>query len=165
MTTAASIWTTAAIGILVGIGFYFPAIVGAVIVLVVLALFRFIESKLPSEYDAHHLLRFERASVMNESDVRTLIGSHGFSIANLSSRLADDGKFFEFRMTIRSRDSRATERLGQHLRGLPDVIEFRITPAGDESTGVCDGVIALRRQMRCAAGGWIGTAGSVVTIY
>jgi putative Mg2+ transporter-C (MgtC) family protein len=30
LTTAASIWTTAAIGILVGIGFWLPAIVGAI---------------------------------------------------------------------------------------------------------------------------------------
>jgi putative Mg2+ transporter-C (MgtC) family protein len=131
LTTSASIWITAAIGILIGIGFYFPAVVGAVITLIVLALFQFIESKLPSEYYAHHLLRFERASVMNESEVRRLVGSYGFSVANLSSRLTDEGKYFEFRMTIRSRDSRATERLGQHLRGLPEVIEFRITPAGD----------------------------------
>src|SRR5262249_5306752 len=46
LTTAASIWITAAIGILIGIGFYFPAILGAVITLAVLAIFRFIESKL-----------------------------------------------------------------------------------------------------------------------
>src|ERR1700693_5181797 len=30
LTTAASIWITAAIGILIGIGFYFPALAGAV---------------------------------------------------------------------------------------------------------------------------------------
>src|SRR5437762_6488761 len=47
LTTAASIWVTASIGILVGIGFWFAAIVGAVAVLVVLALFRFIERRLP----------------------------------------------------------------------------------------------------------------------
>src|SRR6476660_3780495 len=49
LTTAASIWVTAAIGILVGIGFWFAAIVGAVAVLTVLALFRYIETRLPSE--------------------------------------------------------------------------------------------------------------------
>ncbi len=38
LTTAASIWVTAAIGILVGIGFWFAAVVGAVAVLTVLAL-------------------------------------------------------------------------------------------------------------------------------
>ena len=44
LTTAASIWVTAAIGILVGIGFWFAAIVGAIATLIVLALFRFIEA-------------------------------------------------------------------------------------------------------------------------
>ena len=60
LTTAASIWITAAIGILVGIGFWFAAIVGAVAALTVLALFRYIESRLPSEFYAHHMLRFAR---------------------------------------------------------------------------------------------------------
>ena len=50
LTTAASIWVTAAIGILVGIGFWFAALVGAVATLTVLALFRFIEARLPSEF-------------------------------------------------------------------------------------------------------------------
>src|SRR5215203_7303906 len=50
LTTAASLWVTAAIGILVGIGFWFAAIVGAMATLIVLALFRIIEAKLPSEF-------------------------------------------------------------------------------------------------------------------
>jgi uncharacterized membrane protein YhiD involved in acid resistance len=61
LTTAASIWVTAAIGILVGIGFWFAAVVGAAAALIVLALFRYIESRrLPSEFYAHHMLRFAR---------------------------------------------------------------------------------------------------------
>jgi hypothetical protein len=43
LTTAASIWITASIGILVGIGFYFPAAVGTVAALTVLAAFRYVE--------------------------------------------------------------------------------------------------------------------------
>jgi len=66
LTTAASIWVTAAIGILVGIGFWFAAVVGAVAVLTVLALFRYIESQLPSEFYAHHMLRFARDHVIGE---------------------------------------------------------------------------------------------------
>ena len=53
------------------------------------------------------------------------------SVANVSSRLSDEGKYFEYRMTIRCRDNRATEKLSQHLRGVPEVIEFRITPVGE----------------------------------
>ncbi|MSO67907.1 MAG: MgtC/SapB family protein [Pseudolabrys sp.] len=131
LTTAASIWITSAIGILVGIGFYLPAILGAVLTLAVLALFRLIENKLPSEYYAHHVLSFDRKNVMNEEAVHKLIGKHGFSLANLSSRLSEGGKLFEYRMTIRSRDQRAVEALSKHLRGLRQVKEFRITPVGD----------------------------------
>src|ERR1041384_5907105 len=76
LTTAASIWVTAAIGILVGIGFWFAAVVGAVATLTVLALFRWIEARLPSEFYAHHTLRFVRDRVMAETDVRQMIGRH-----------------------------------------------------------------------------------------
>ena len=131
LTTAASIWITAAIGILVGIGFWFAAIVGAAATLIVLALFRLIESRLPSEFYAHHTLRFARDSVMAEGDMRKMIGDHGFTIANLSSRLSEEGRQFEYRMTIKSRDRNAAEKLSMHLRGLPEVVEFRIAPTGD----------------------------------
>src|SRR5947199_7062778 len=69
LTTAASIWVTAAIGILVGLGFWFAAVVGAVAALTVLALFRYIEARLPSEFYAHHMLRFARQSVMSEAEL------------------------------------------------------------------------------------------------
>ncbi|WP_439375339.1 MgtC/SapB family protein [Bradyrhizobium sp. DASA03120] len=131
LTTAASIWVTAAIGILVGIGFWFAAFVGAAATLMVLALFRVVEARLPSEFYAHHMLRFARDKVMGESEIHKLIGDHGFTIANLSSRLSEGGEQFEYRMTIKSRDRLNAERLASHLRGLPEVVEFRITPTGD----------------------------------
>src|SRR5581483_8738823 len=98
LTTAASIWVTAAIGILVGIGFWFAALLGAITTLMVLALFRLIEARLPSEFYAHHMLRFARDRVMSEAEMRKMIQQHGFSIANLSSRLTDSGQQFEYRM-------------------------------------------------------------------
>jgi putative Mg2+ transporter-C (MgtC) family protein len=42
LTTAASIWVTAAIGILLGIGFYFAATLGAAATVAILAAFRFV---------------------------------------------------------------------------------------------------------------------------
>jgi putative Mg2+ transporter-C (MgtC) family protein len=131
LTTAASIWITAAIGILVGIGFWSAAVVGTAATLIVLALFRLIEARLPSEFYAHHTLRFARDRVMGEEQMRKMIGDHGFTVANLSSRLTDGGQDFEYRMTIKSRDRRNAEALSMHLRGLPEVKEFRIAPTGD----------------------------------
>jgi putative Mg2+ transporter-C (MgtC) family protein len=131
LTTAASIWITAAIGILVGIGFYLPAIAGTLATILVLSAFRAIEHRLPTEFYAHHTLKFVRASVIPEDDLRKLIGDHGFTIANLSHRLADDGAIFEYRMVIRSRSRRSAETLARQLRTMPEVIEFRIAPTGD----------------------------------
>jgi putative Mg2+ transporter-C (MgtC) family protein len=131
LTTAASIWITASIGILVGIGFYLPAAAGTLATILVLSAFRAIEQRLPTEYYAHHTLKFIREQVIPEDDLRKLIADHGFTIANLSHRLAEDGAIFEYRMVIRSRDRRNAERLSQHLRTLPEVKEFRIAPTGD----------------------------------
>ncbi|HXF89501.1 MAG TPA: MgtC/SapB family protein [Xanthobacteraceae bacterium] len=131
LTTAASIWVTAAIGILIGIGFWFAAVLGAIATLTVLSLLRFIEMKLPSEFYAHHVISFRRGAVISEEKLRELLGRYGFSIANLSSRLTEGGEMFEYRMVLRSRDPKQAEALSQHLRSLPEVIEFRISPTGD----------------------------------
>ena len=131
LTTAASIWITSAIGILVGVGFWVPAAIGTMATLTVLGVFRLIESKLPSEFYAHHHLRFRRDAVMAEDQLRKLVGAHGFSVANVHSRLVEEGKYFEYRMVIRSRDRHSANTLATQLLTLPEVIEFRISPTGD----------------------------------
>ena len=131
LTTAASIWITAAIGILVGVGFYLPAAIDTITALTVLTAFRYIEMRLPTEFYAHHTLKFEREAVIPEDQLRKLVGEHGFTIANLSHRLSDEGKIFEYRMVIRTRDRRNAEKLSQYLRTVPDIKEFRISPTGD----------------------------------
>ena len=131
LTTSASIWVTAAIGILVGIGMYVPAAVGAGATILVLSAFRAVEQWLPSEFYAHHTVRFARGAVIPEDELRALVGEHGFTIANLAHRLTDDGKNFEYRMVIRSRDRHSAEKLSRHLREVPEVVEFRISPTGD----------------------------------
>ncbi len=102
LTTAASIWMTAAIGILAGIGFYSAVIIATILTLGTLSIFRWIESKMPTLIYALHSLRFHRGKVMPEEDLRDLIGKHGFTIANLSRHLIEEGKVFEYEMTIRT---------------------------------------------------------------
>jgi putative Mg2+ transporter-C (MgtC) family protein len=131
LTTAASIWMTAAIGILVGIGSHFTAMVGALLTLTILSMFRIIEGRLPSEVYAHHVLRLERDRPIDEKELRTQLKSHGFSIANLSIRLIESGRLLEYRMVIRSRDRACTEKWSRHLLEQVGVVEFRISPTGD----------------------------------
>ena len=131
LTTAASIWITAAIGILTGIGFYFAALVGTVLVLGTLSAFRWIEARLPSETYALFMVRFSRDAVIPETGLRALVESTGFSLHNLSYRLHGDVGQFEYRMVLRTLDAANARALSDKLRLDPSVLEFRIAPTGD----------------------------------
>ena len=131
LTTAASIWITAAIGVLMGSGMYYPAIVGTVATVGVLAAFRWIENRIPSHRFAHHRVRFDRDNVMPEEALRDLLARHGFSISGLAYRLTEDGRQFEYLMTIRTSNEENFSRLARSLSALPPVREFHLSPAGD----------------------------------
>ncbi len=128
LTTAASIWITAAIGILAGIGFYFPLFVGTVLTICALSLFRWIESKLPVFYYAYHYVSFTREQAPTEDEVRRVIAEQGFDVSNMSYRLDNHGRIFEYRMTIRSRRRDSARRLAETWSRNASVLEFRITP-------------------------------------
>ena len=131
LTTAASIWITAAIGILAGIGFYFPMVIATLITLLTLTIFRWIESKVPGEFYAHLEIRFARESLMPEDEFVRFMGDHGFSIANMSYRYNASASYFEYQMVIRTRDMNNIKKLTQSLSTLKSIIEFRMFPAGD----------------------------------
>ena len=131
LTTAASIWITASIGILIGIGFYFPAGIATALTLGTLSVFRWIEGKMPSEYYANFLVRFPREKVMPEVELRRLIAEHGFDVANLSYRIAGEGREFEYQMVLRTLHAANTQKFSARLASEPSVTEFRIAPAGD----------------------------------
>ncbi len=131
LTTAASIWITAAIGILVGIGFYYPAALASVLTLGTLSVFRWIESKMPSQFYAHFMVRFARGSQIGEDALRGLIKDHGFSIANLNYRLNAEDGYFEYRMVLRANRAAHARALNETLSGLDIVREFRLSPTGD----------------------------------
>jgi putative Mg2+ transporter-C (MgtC) family protein len=126
LTTAASIWITSAIGILMGIGFYFPAAVATVLTLGVLSLFRWIESQMPIQTFSNFSVRFLRDAVMPESELRELIGSHDCKLASLAYRLSSEGKFFEYRGVMSTQEDSNVRKLSETLRARPTVVEFRL---------------------------------------
>ena len=131
LTTAASIWMTAAIGIMAGGGFYFATIAATLIALGTLSLFRRIELIMPSLYYSRLEIRFLRHEALPEDDLRTLIAGQGFSVANMNYALKEEGKFLEYTMIIRTDKNHNTRRLAEILTADDKVLEFRITPAGD----------------------------------
>lgn len=131
LTTAASIWITAAIGILAGIGFYFPLAISVILTLGVLSLFRWIEVRMPTQVYYYFEARFARQAPMAEEALRSLIQSHGFSIANFSYRLDDGGRMRGYSMVLRAIDRASAARLSKALENVETIIEYRIAPSGD----------------------------------
>jgi putative Mg2+ transporter-C (MgtC) family protein len=131
LTTAASVWITAALGILIGIGFYFPAAVTALLVVFTLSAFRWIEARTPTLVYARLDLTFRRDATKDEATLRQELSAHGFTVAQLSYRLAENGAQFEYRMMIRTTRAAGIGKLAQTLLAEPTLLGFRISPAGD----------------------------------
>jgi putative Mg2+ transporter-C (MgtC) family protein len=131
LTTAASIWITAGIGVMIGVGFYFPAGIATAMTLIVLSVFRWIERNMPIEFYANLTVAFERSGNLPESDLRALVERHGFVVANMNYGVTGEGKAFEYQMVIHSPDRGKTRGLAEALNAMPSVTSFRISPTGD----------------------------------
>jgi putative Mg2+ transporter-C (MgtC) family protein len=131
LTTAASLWITAAIGILIGIGFFFPALFATALTLGTLSLFRWIEARIPVQFYAHFVVRFRREGALSEAEMRQMLREYGFTIGNLSYRLDLESKFLEYRMIIRTSRGDNAKKLADALSKIDAVKEFRVAPTGD----------------------------------
>jgi putative Mg2+ transporter-C (MgtC) family protein len=133
LTTAASIWITAAIGVLAGIGLYVPMTFAVVLTLLVLAVFRWIEMRVPTQAYFFFDVKYAREGNLSEEGMRELLGKLGFSVANFSYRLEGVGmeRALRHKMTLQTTDRSAASRLARWLEENQTVLEFRLSPTGD----------------------------------
>jgi putative Mg2+ transporter-C (MgtC) family protein len=131
LTTAASIWITAALGIMIGVGFYAPAVIGALLTLGTLSVFRWIESRLPTQTYARFAVRLKSDSGMSEDDLRRVVTDHGFAVANCHYLANDEKRYVEYRMVIRTTRVANARELAKALEGLAAVQRFRLSPTSD----------------------------------
>lgn len=82
LTTAASIWVVASIGIIVGIGFYGTAITMAVVSAIFMMWGFKIESLFPSRHAISITLHFAKGAVMTEEHIGRLVHEQGYEIAH-----------------------------------------------------------------------------------
>lgn len=81
LTTAASIWTVSAVGVLMGVGFYAAAIALAVLSAAFMMWGSKIENLLPSRHAIAVTLHFNKDFDLTESDIARLVHVHGYEIA------------------------------------------------------------------------------------
>lgn len=130
LTTSASIWVTASIGILIGMGFYVPALAATVLAVGTLSIFRKLERSLPTLQLGTLTVRTLRKSQLHEDDILEVVEYHDFTTSNRSYSAQDEGKYIQFDMTIHTRKDHAFKKLAETLIQMEEILEFSVTPKG-----------------------------------
>jgi putative Mg2+ transporter-C (MgtC) family protein len=132
LTTAASIWSVAAIGVLVGVGFYSAAIMLSIISTVFMMWGSKIEGFLPARHAVSVTLSFFKDVDLTESDIQRLIRSQGYEVANGSFSVnQNDGKS-EWRFVAVSQGKRKAAtlvKLSESLKRAEGVQNFHLAHA------------------------------------
>ena len=131
LTTAASVWITAAIGIIIGMGFYAAAGTATVITLLVLSSLGWVERKLRSRRYATLMVRFKRAVGLPRDELTALISKHDIRYYSPSYHLEEEGAVFQYNMTINTQNTDNFHALAESLSQMDHIIEFSVMPTGD----------------------------------
>ena len=128
LTTAASIWAVAAIGVVLGAGSYALGTVATLVTLVALSLLRRIEDRLPSQTFVHFAVRFRRTPDTSEERLRALIRRHGFTISEFAYSLDAASQVLEYRGVMWTKAPPPLPEVERSLLALPDVLQFTMSP-------------------------------------
>lgn len=129
LTTAASIWMTAAIGIIIGMGMLEAAGIAELIALGTLALFGWVESRAPSFKYAKLSLEFQPSASITQAEIQKLVDDHGMTFHGISYHF--DAHAFRYEMTVRTRSTDNYPKLAEDLRKTKHIVSFSIDPTGD----------------------------------
>ncbi|MDR3088868.1 MAG: MgtC/SapB family protein [Desulfobulbaceae bacterium] len=130
LTTAASIWMTAALGILAGIGFYFPLVISSLLTVFILSVLRWIEVRMPTQSHYRFEARLAHPSAVDEQALFSVIEGYGFSVAGISHRLDREHGIRRYSMMLRTTRRDSASRLAEHLENIEQIQAFKLEPAG-----------------------------------
>ena len=126
LTTAASVWATAAIGLLFGTGAFVPGALAAAAVLATLILLRWAEQVMPAKIYVWSVFRFKAGLAPTGDGLRAMLQAHGASLSELSYARAKGGEILEFSGTMRAPKPAILHALAEHLRTVDGLVEYEL---------------------------------------
>jgi len=126
LTTAASLWSTSALGILFGVGFYGLAVLGSLSTLAVLAAVSVTEAMLPQRRYADITIRYGTDVVVDLETVRTLLIAQGLQPQGIDQDTSAEA--LEFSTTAGDYTEARADALAAAFRANPSVLGFRCRP-------------------------------------
>ncbi|MFP6848170.1 MAG: MgtC/SapB family protein [Pseudomonas sp.] len=133
LTTAASIWASSAIGVLVGVGFYGAAVLLSLISVGLMMWGVKLEARLPSRPAIAMMLRFVPSFVPpDESTLRRIAREHGYEVAGGSFTVSYEQDQLEWRfvaVAVNGQKSARISDMAGELAHLPGVAKFQLAHA------------------------------------
>jgi putative Mg2+ transporter-C (MgtC) family protein len=133
LTTAASIWGSSAIGILVGTGFYVPAVGLTSLIVVSTAVVPWIERRLPAHAPIAATLHFRAGYKPRVEEIDRFLAARGLSIPHDSVSIMHDGMRFEVHCLIVADTAtrpEAMNRIAVEMSEMVEVERFTVTQSG-----------------------------------
>lgn len=129
LTTAASLWISAALGLLFGVELYTLAITGTVATVAILTAFRLIEARIASQVGVDAVLRYGRHEALHEDEVRALFAQYGFRVKRIGWNVTRNES--EHRLKVAAFTPLLTEALAARLRETKEISGFELNPRED----------------------------------
>jgi putative Mg2+ transporter-C (MgtC) family protein len=121
LTTAASLWTVAAIGLAVGGGLYVAAMAATVIILVILAGIKPLEERFRASRGSAEIRLQSARGAITMPVLTKLLGWRADCVRGLTVRSAEDPQMDEVSITLSRLPAREVAALLRELRSLPGV--------------------------------------------
>jgi putative Mg2+ transporter-C (MgtC) family protein len=132
LTTAASIWASSVIGILVGVGFYLAAMGLAIMAAGIMIYLTKLEAWLPSRHAVAIMMRFKREFIPREAALRAIALERGYEIAGGSLTIGSDNGQQEWRfvaLALSKRSGAPLAVLAEELSNFEGIASFQISHA------------------------------------
>ena len=132
LTTAASIWASSVIGVMVGIGFYLGAIGLAILCAGSMVFLTRVEAWLPSRHAIAITMRFKAGYMPQEPALRSMALQRGYEIAGGSLMIGSDGGQQEWRfvaIALSKRSGATLAVLSAELAAFDGIHSFQLSHA------------------------------------
>ncbi len=132
LTTAASIWTSAVIGVLVGVGFYLAAMGLAFMSTMIMIYLSRVEAFLPSRHAVAITMRFKPEFVPREDALRRIALERGYEIAGGSLTIGSVNGQQEWRfvaLALSKKSGAPLSELAAELNNFAGIASFQVAHA------------------------------------
>lgn len=121
LTTAASLWSVAAIGLAVGGGLYVEAVAATIVILIILAGIKPLEERFQQRHKAHEFLLETNAGELSLSALEAALGYRARRISRYIAKPGDSEASESVSITLTRLSPKEVAEIEQILRSLPSV--------------------------------------------